>query len=138
MLPISNDYSIALLRLSLLLLIGLAPPSEFWTVVSGAFAVPDDVKVLVAPLMGSAAATAVEYLIHLSKRTPAPASPVYWPLKVFVGWVSGAYGGTAMEAMIKATPQMIAFWAGVGGYGAIALYLATQNKNIREKDNETL
>jgi hypothetical protein len=127
---------LVLLRLSLLVVLAAAP-NEFWAAVAGALAIPVEVKILTAPLLGSACATAVEYLILLRKHTPSIYSPIYWPLKVFVGWIVGSFGGTAMEGLVNATPQAIAFWAGVTGYGAIALVLANQDKKLNDK-NDTM
>jgi len=109
-------------------------PADFWVQVVAIMDVPEPVKVAVAPLMGSAVTTAVEYVVQIRNRgEPQPA--VYWLLKVFIGWVVGSYGGPMTDAVIKASPVSIAFWGGVLGHGSVALVLANQSKKIKDIDN---
>lgn len=109
-------------------------PAEFWTQFMAIMEVPEEVKIATAPLLGSAVATAVEYLLEekgaIHKRW-------HWPLKIFVGWVAGSYGGPAAEQWVKFTPQTCAFWSGIGGYGVVVLLLAKQKKKLNDTQNGT-
>lgn len=115
--------------LSTLLLMNV--PNEFWAQLIAILEVPDVVKVAVAPFMGSAVTTAVEYLV-------LPLDPNqkkwHWPLKLFVGWVVGSYGGGAADIVFKGDAQTLAFWGGVTGYGTIALILYNQRKKLNDND----
>lgn len=135
--PYSNNSTVLAVVAGLLGTLQIAHvPSEFYSQLIALFTVPDEVKIGVAPFLGSAVATAVEYLAFTNSSPTEKKAALYWPIKIFVGWVAGAFGGPALDAVIKASPQALAFWSGIGGYGSVVLFLAIQKKEVKKQNDD--
>lgn len=110
-------------------------PSEFWAQMAGFLDVPESIQVAAAPFLGSVCIVVYEYIEHIIKDTPMPKSALYWPLKVFVGWIVGALLWKVLTPFFNGPQPTVAFIGGAAGYRLLGVWLNKKLGNIENKDD---
>lgn len=111
-------------------------PNEIWTVVEQLIEVPEAVKEVINPLLGSLCITILEAMNEYRKKAKdpdyiVPVEPAWmFPAKIFIGWVVGVIGLPFFALFIKAPNSFIAFLGGAAGTSALTALKSNLIKKI--------